>query len=194
MPSQTKNNRTILWVAQSALLIALLVVVQLLTFAIPKGMPLVSQIFTGSLVNLVLIMGAGTVGFSGAAIAAVISPILAFLFGQMTMPPMIPVVIAGNIVIVAITWAFFINDHKFSKGKAFGFDLAGVVVGAIVKTLVLFGAAMLIVVPVFFSGKPKVVANITLMFSWPQAVTAVIGGVLALIIVPRLRTFIKNKY
>lgn len=182
-----------MWVAESALLIALLVVVQLLTFAVPKSVPLVSQLFTGSLVNLVLIMGAGTVGFSGAAIAAVISPVLAFLFGQMAIPQMIPVVIVGNIVIVAITWAFFVNDNKFSKGKAFGFDLAGVIVGAAVKTLVLYGATVLLMVPVFFKGMPKIAKNVTMMFSWPQAVTAVIGGVLALIIIPRLRTFLKSR-
>jgi hypothetical protein len=188
----SSNTRAVLWVAQAAMLIALLVVVQLLTFAVPKSVPLVGQLFTGSLVNLVLIVGAGAVGFSGAAVAAVLSPVLAFLFGQLLFPQMIPVVAVGNLVIVGITWAFFAASRRDGKTLL---NLAGIAVGAVVKTAVLWAAASLIIVPLFFSASPKletVGRSISLMFSWPQLVTAVIGGLIALAVIPPVRTALKK--
>lgn len=193
MPVKTKNSKTVLWISEAGLLIALLVVVQLLTFAVPKGVPLIGQLFTGTLVNLVLIMGAGSVGFSATAVAAVLSPVLALLFGQMNFPQMVPIVAAGNLVIVAVTWAFFRKDEKFSKGKAFAFDLGGVILGSITKAAVLFGASTLIAVPIFFAQNAKVGKQITFMFSWPQLITALIGGIVAVLIVPRIRKAIASR-
>lgn len=192
MATSTNNKKAIVWVAQAGLLIALLVVVQLLTFVVPKSIPLVSQLFTGSLVNLVLIVGAGSVGFSGTAIAAILSPVLALLFGQMSFPQMVPVVAIGNLVIVAVTWAFFKNSAKMSGGAKFGFNIAGIAIGAIVKTAVLWAATSWLIIPVFFAGNAKVGKNLSLMFSWPQLVTAIIGGVIALLILPRIRTSRSN--
>lgn len=183
----TKNQKGIVWVVEAALLLALLVVVQLLTFAIPKGVPILGQLFTGSLVNMVLIVGAGSVGFAGTAVAAILSPVLAFAFGQMAFPVMIPVVAVGNLAIVAVTWAFFRPVGGKVPGTGRGF--AGVVVGAMAKTAFLWGATVLLMVPVFFSAKPQVGEKLSLMFSWPQAATAVIGGVLALLILPAVRTY-----
>lgn len=193
MSESAKNKKVITWVAEAGLLIALLVVVQLLTFVVPKSVPLVSQLFTGSLVNLVLIVGAGSVGFSGTAVAAVLSPVLALLFGQMTFPQMVPVVIAGNLVIVAVTWAFFRNDAKLPKSAGFGLDIAGIAVGAVAKTIVLWAATSWLIVPVFFAGNAKIGSKLSLMFSWPQLVTAIIGGILALLILPRIRTYLSHR-
>ena len=187
--TSTNNTMGLLWVAQAAMLIALLVVVQLITFILPKSVPLVSQLITGSLVNLVLIVGAGTVGFSGAAIAAVLSPVLAFLFAQMLFPQMIPVVAIGNLVIVGVTWLFFTAARREDKSLL---NLAGIAAGAIVKTAVLWAAAAIIVVPLFFSANPKVGGSISLMFSWPQLVTAIIGGLVALAVIPPVRTALKR--
>lgn len=189
----TNNKKAIMWVAQAGLLIALLVVVQLLTFVVPKSIPLASQLFTGSLVNLVLIVGAGSAGFSATAIAAILSPVLALLFGQMGFPQMVPVVAIGNLVIVAITWAFFKKGAKMSGGARIGFNIAGIAVGAVVKTAVLWATTLWLIIPAFFAGNAKVAKNLSLMFSWPQLVTALIGGAIALIILPRLKTYRNNK-
>lgn len=184
MTGETRNQSKVVWVAEAGLLIALLIVVQLLTFAVPKGVPLIGQLFTGSLVNLVLIVGAGSVGFSGTAIAAVLSPVLAFAFGQMTFPQMIPVVALGNLVIVAVTWAFFHRENRKT-----GTDILGVVLGAVLKTAFLWLATAAVMVPVFFAAVPTVGKKLTLMFSWPQLVTALIGGMLALLIFPAVRSY-----
>ena len=99
---------------------------------------------------------------------------------------MIPVVIIGNLVIVAVTWAFFKKDTK-------SLNIIGIAVGAVAKFAVLWATTVLLMVPVFFAGKPKVGKNISLMFSWPQLITAVLGGVLALLILPRIRTALHHK-
>lgn len=189
MSKSTNNKKTITWVAEAGLLLALLVVVQLLSFAVPKSVPLVSQLFTGSLVNLVLIVGAGSVGFSGTAIAAILSPVLALIFGQLAFPQMVPVVAIGNLVIVAVIWAFFRNNGKLSKGSAFGLNIAGIAVGAVAKTAFLWAATSLLIVPIFFVGKAAIGQKLAMMFSWPQLVTAIIGGILALIVLPPIRTY-----
>lgn len=186
-----KNHKIAVWVAEAALLLALLIAVQLLTFAIPKSVPLIGQLFTGSLVNMVLIIGVGTVGFSGTAIAAVCSPILAYLFGQMAFPQMIPVVAIGNLAIVAVTWAFL---HPSDSGRP-GLirSIGGIVTGAVVKAVFLWAATVWLMVPMFFAGKKALAAKITLMFSWPQAVTALIGGTLALLILPAIQSYRKKR-
>lgn len=189
MSKSTNNRKTVTWVAEAGLLLALLVVVQLLSYAVPKSVPLVSQLLTGSLVNLVLIVGAGSVGFSGTAIAAILSPVLALLFGQMVFPQMVPVVAIGNLVIVAVVWAFFRSDGKLSKGSVFGFHIAGIAIGAVAKTVFLWAATSLLIVPIFFAGKAAIGQKLGMMFSWPQLVTAIIGGILALLVLSPIRTY-----
>lgn len=189
MPEMEKKRNRIFWVAQAGLLIALLVVVQLLTFLMPKSVPLIGQLFTGTLVNLVLIVGAGAVGFAGTAAAAVLSPVLAFAFGQMLFPPMIPVVAIGNLVIVTVTWAFFTQRGRQSRPLGPMSGIIGVVCGAVAKTAFLWLSTVLVVVPAFFGGKKVVAQLLSLMFSWPQLVTAFVGGSLALVVLRFIRVY-----
>lgn len=183
-----KNKKLIVWVSEAALLLALLVVVQLLTFVVPKSVPILGQLFTGSLVNMVLIVGVGSVGFSGTAVAAVLSSVLAFAFGQMTFPQMIPVVAIGNLAIVAAVWPF-LRSTSSVKNPGIGRSIVGIAVGAVVKTSFLWGATAWLIVPVFFTGKNAAAQKLSLMFSWPQAVTAVIGGIAALLVLPAIRSY-----
>lgn len=186
-----KNKKVTVWVAETALLLALLVVVQLLTFTIPKGLPLVSQFFTGTLVNMVLIVGTGSVGLSGTAVAAVASPLLAYAFGQMTFPQMLPVVAVGNLIIVVILWLFF-RPSADAEAPGLCRSVLGIVVGAAVKSIFLWGMTVWLILPMFFAGKTKVAEKLSMMFSWPQAITAVVGGILALLVLPAIRTYRKR--
>ncbi|HCC00822.1 MAG TPA: ECF transporter S component [Ruminococcaceae bacterium] len=182
-----KRTNHILWIAQAGLLIALMVVVQLLTFAIPKSVPLVGQLFTGSLVNLVLIVGAGTLGLPGTAAAAILSPILAFAFGQMAFPQLIPVIAVGNLILVAITWIFFSHDGAHYQPASLVIDTTGIILGAVVKFLFLWLMVSKWIVPLLFNTKPIVANMISFMFSWPQLVTAIIGGFLSLLVLTIVR-------
>lgn len=188
----TTNKNKIMGVAQSGMMIALMIVVQLLAFVVPKSIPLVSQIFTGSLVNFVLIIGAATVGFTGTVSAAILSPVLAFAFGQMLFPQLIPVIAIGNSVIVAVTWFFFRHDN-LSKKSNIRIDLLGIVAGAVAKTAFLWAVISWIILPSFFAGKVQIAQKLGFMFSWPQFITAIIGGVIALLILPVIQTYRKNR-
>jgi hypothetical protein len=183
---RSKNFKRIMWVVKAALLLALVVVAQTLSKVIPTAaLPLISQLVTGSLVNLVLIVGAGSVGFSGTAVAAVLSPVLAYSMGQMIFPQMIPVIAVGNLIIVAVTWAFFHMHKKLP------FEIAGIIIGAAAKCAFLWIATAALMVPIFYSGS-KVASKLSLMFSWPQGLTALIGGILALLVLPAVRAYQKR--
>lgn len=182
------GRRGIVWVAQTALMLALLVVIQLISIGTA---PFLGQIITGSLVNLVLIVGAGSVA-SAAAVAAILSPLLAFVMGKMPFVQMVLVVAVGNLIIVVITWLFFRGRNRISYGILA--DISGIVLGAIAKWLFLWGAVEWVVVPMFFAGNKNVADKLGLMFSWPQLVTALIGGVLSLFILPAVRSYRKKEY
>lgn len=187
---KSTNLKRILWVVYAALLLALIVLAQTLSKVIPASVPVVSQLVTGSLVNLVLIVGAATAGFSATAVAAVLSPVLAFSMGQMPFAPMIPVILLGNLIIVAIAWAFLRKDEKRIFALRY---IAGVIVGAAAKCAFLWAATALIVAPIL-SKNPKVpVSKLLLMFSWPQGVTALIGGILALLVLPAIRAYRRGR-
>lgn len=182
------NSSYIHWVAEAALMLTLMLVVQLLTFVLPKSVPLISQLLTGSLVNLVLIVGSGSVGLAVVVVAAIISPLLAFLLGQMPFPQMIPVIAAGNLIIVIITWVSFQNRKKIKQNLIM--DIMGIISGAVVKWLFLWNTTIWIMLPIFFANNPKA-KNLAVMFSWPQLATALIGGALALFVLPSIRNFRK---
>lgn len=196
------NHHKTLWITTTAVLIALVVLAQLLTYAIPAGAliptPLgpirLSQFFTGSLVNLILIVGAGAAGFGSASIAALISPVLAALLGVIPggIPQMIPVVMIGNLIIVAIVWLCFKISTDLVRAGGIVLKILGVIVGAAAKAVFLWAATAKLIVPLF-NVKPKIAAQIGILMSWPQAVTALVGGILALMVLPALKIGAKNR-
>lgn len=68
-------NRKALWVAQTGVLLALLIVVQ----AVTSGLG--NTLVTGSLVNLILIVAVTTGGLASGITIALLSPLFAFIFG-----------------------------------------------------------------------------------------------------------------
>lgn len=185
------RNKKIIWITQTALLIALVVLAQLLSKVVPQN---ISQFVTGSLVNLVLIIGAFVPGFASAATAALISPILAAFFGIIPghLPQMVPVVMAGNLTIVFITWLFSRASHGLGKPSAAALNVIGVVAGALLKSLVMWGATTKIIIPVFHVAA-KLAKALIMVVSLPQFITGVIGGVLALLIMPAVRSASKGR-
>lgn len=185
------RNKKLIWVTQTALLIALIVLAQLLSKVIPGN---ISQFVTGSLVNLVLIIGAFVPGFASGATAALISPILAAFFGIIPghLPQMVPVVMAGNLTIVFITWLCSRASHGLGKQSAVVLNVIGVIAGALLKSAVMWGATVKIIIPVFHVAA-KLAALLIAMVSVPQIITGTIGGVLALLIMPAVRAASKGR-
>lgn len=191
MQNVKSQSKVLTIVAEAGLLTAMMVVIQLITLPI-KAVPLASQLVTGSLVNLVLILGAGTTGLIGAGLAGVLSPVLAVLFGQMAFPPLIPVVAIGNFLIVLISWAIFRLAREKEGGVRVLIAAAGIILGALVKTAFLWLGVTKIMTPLM-GVTAQNAAKLSLMFGLPQLITALIGGVFALAILPPVQKARKRR-
>ena len=93
-------RKKVLWITETALMLALLVALQAVTK--PLG-----QLVTGSCVNGVLAIAALLVGMSSGITVALLSPVFAFLFG-----------IAPNIVTVKLIFLLGYLRRKRSQSRA----------------------------------------------------------------------------
>ncbi|MGE5614887.1 MAG: ECF transporter S component [Bacillota bacterium] len=159
-----KNNTK--FIARTALLLATAIVFQVFGGFIPYH-----NFVVGSIVNAVLMIATAIAGlWSGIAIS-VIAPIVAALTNKAAIAPLIfafsPFIIIGNTIIVV---CFYLLGKKSR--------VAGVALGALLKFGFLYAA-----ISVFTSVvrmKPQVSITLKSLFSWPQLITAVVGGAIAL--------------
>jgi hypothetical protein len=185
-------NKKIRWITETAVMLALLVCLQWVGSFVPNQMT--KQLLTGTMVNCVLAVTALMVGLSSGITVALISPVCAFLLGiAPNFITVLPIMI-GNSFYVALLY-FIIG-----KTRRFGWQQPVALVSAAV---VKFGVLYLLVVKVICGvaagsllGKklgetvllaPPMLKMLPTMFAWPQLVTALTGGVIALAIVPVLR-------
>lgn len=184
-------DKKIRWITETAAMLALLICLQWVGSMIPDQ--LTKQLITGTCVNAVLAVTVLLVGMSSGITIAVISPVFAFALGiAPNIITVIPIMVGNTCFVVLL---------KLLSGKALWEKIVALLTAAVGK----FGVLYLLVVKLIcvvlkqdLLGKklgkytllgPKMVeANmLPLMFSWPQLVTALAGGVLALLIVPTLR-------
>lgn len=173
-------RKKILWITETAMMLALLVAVQGLTAGLQN------QILTGSCVNLILVVTALLVGTWGGAVVAVVSPFVAFLFGiGPKFVELLPAIAVGNLVLVLLYSLILGGDKKPIWLQAV------VWVGAAAAK---FGALYLLMVKLLVPGlvSAGTVAaaageKLSAQFGILQMVTALIGGAVALLIVPLLR-------
>lgn len=178
-----KIKRKSLWITYTATFIALLIVMQLATA------PLANPIITGSIVNLLLIISVMTCGLSSGIIVAIISPVLAKLVGIGPLWGIIPFIAAGNVVLIVI-WNFVGNIKLKYKIIA---HIIALIVAAAAKFAVLFISIVKIAVPYLLDLPQKQAEVITGMFSYPQLLTASIGGAAAVLILPVLLRAISKR-
>jgi len=184
---QVSIRQSVYWITRTAVMTALLVTVQFLTASFG------SQYVTGSAVNLLLAVSAFTFGPATGCTVGVISPIFAFIVGVgPVFPPLVPFIIIGNVAFV-ISWFLlgkaFKTDDQASRRKALVF--ISPVITAIVKFAVLYAGVVLIALPFILNVNEKQSAVLSLMFSYPQLITALIGGALASAVAPALRKALK---
>lgn len=175
-------NKKIRWITETAVMLALLVSLQALTK--PLG-----QLVTGSCVNCVLAIAALVGGPLCGLVIALVSPVLAFLLGIAQQYLTVPAIMIGNSVYVILLAQLLGNkDHKFVR------QTVSLVVAAAAK----FGVLYLIVAKIICgilaprllaagALKEPMLSVLPATFSWPQLITALIGGLIALLIVPVLR-------
>lgn len=170
-------NRKALWVTQTGVLLALLIVVQ----AVTSGLG--NTLVTGSLVNLILIVAVTTGGFASGFTIALLSPLFAFMFGIGPAFQQIVICVAlGNAVLVTI-WHLIAGINK--KQGVMNFAMA-TLVGALAKFGVLYLSIVQFVVPILLKMPAPKAAMVSGAFSFPQLITALIGGGLSILVVPVL--------
>jgi len=154
------------WLTRTAILLAILIVIQMV------GLP---QPFTGPIVNFILFFTISVVDLGSAVVIGAISPWIAFSRGILPPPlgPMIPFIIMGNVAMVFIYK--LVSHPKFIPANLFFRSILGVLAGALIKYLILSSAVKYFV---------QVPAPIAQMMSLPQLFTALGGGLLFLIIDP----------
>jgi len=142
------------WLTRAAILLAVALSVQ--SLRLPQGI-------TGPTINAALLVGTVLLGPWGAATIGFLTPLTAFLLGQLNpvLAPAIPFIMAGNGLLALL----------FGYGRRVNVYLA-VVVAAGVKYLILAAAVRYII-----SVPPQVSVALQL----PQLVTALIGGLVALL-------------
>ena len=164
-----------LWIAETAVLIALLVVLQFVTK--PLG-----QLVTGSCVNAVLATAVLIAGLGSGLTVAVLSPFFAFILGiGPQLFPITPAIAAGNCVLVILLHLICRNSLSLPRR----------VIACAAASFGKFLALYLLVVQLLcrvLELAEKQVATFTAMFSWPQLTTALIGSAIALLIIPRIKT------
>lgn len=172
----------IFWVTRTAVVLALLIALQVLTK--PFG-----QLITGSCVNLVLALTALVAGLPSALALALVSPVLAYLLGIAPQVLTVPAIMAGNCVYVLL-----LRLVAGRKGEKLWHQMLALISAAAAKFAVLYGAVGGLICGVLADRllsagmlKPPMLQLLPATFSWPQLVTALIGGGLAMGIYPLLK-------
>ncbi len=157
-----KKTRTL---TRTAILLAIALVFQFVKMG---------QLITGSGINAVLIIASQMCGLPWAAAIGLITPFMAVVLG-VTPPVMIvvvPYIVCGNVL--------YVLTYSLLKKRS---RIVGVGVAALLKFGLLYS-----VVNYFLTVKPPIKAAL----SFPQLLTALIGGIIALIIIKVLEKMDKQ--
>ena len=180
-------NKKIRWITETALMLALLVALQALTK--PLG-----QLVTGSCVNAILAVAALVGGPASGITVALISPVLAFLLGIAPQILTVPAIMAGNTVFVVLINLLAGKDSKRILRQILAWVAAAVAKFVTLYAIVVWLICGVLAESLLASGvmKPPMLTALPATFSWPQLITALIGGAVALLIVPALRKALRK--
>lgn len=178
-------NKKTIWITRTGVLLALLLALQWVTLGTKA---FAGQYITGSLVNCVLAVSALTAGLSSGLVIALLSPIFAYLLGIAPQLVVVPAIMAGNCALVLVLWAVGRGDAPMWR-KAVAVVLAAVckfVVLYLLVVQVICGVGASFLLGQSFFGAPvllqPMIQALPLTFSWPQLITALIGGVLGILV------------
>ena len=173
-------NKRVLWITETAVMTALLIVLQTATKA---G----GQYVTGSCVNAVLAVSVLAVGVWSGVAVALLSPFFAFLLGiGPQLLPIVPSIAVGNLVFVLIL-GLLAGEREtplWRKGAAW-------VLAACAKSAVLYLLVVKLLCTVLPLKEPQITA-FSIMFSYPQLVTALVGGAVGVLLAPVLRRALRR--
>jgi len=172
-------KKKILWITETAAMLALLIALQWATK--PLG-----QLVTGSCVNAVLAVSALFCGLSSGLTVALLSPLFAYFMGIAPNLIAVPVIMAGNSLFVLLLTAL--------QGKPVWKNIAAWLAAAAGKFAVMYTLMVWVICGVasdflLAQGllKAPMLKALPVTFGITQLFTALIGGGVALLIVPALK-------
>lgn len=178
-------NKKTLWLTQTAVMLALLIVLQ----AVTKSF---GQLVTGSCVNAVLAVCTLVAGGSSGLTVALLSPIFACVLGIAPNVVTVPAIMIGNCAYVLVLW-------KLCQGS-WTRRIIAAVLAAIAKFAVLYALVQLVICGLLAEFllaqgllKQPMLAMLNATFSWPQLFTALVGGAAAILMVPVLKKALHKK-
>lgn len=132
-----------------------------------------NQIITGTIINASLLIAVILLGMRGAILLSLLPSLVSLSFGllPMVMALMVPFIIMGNIALV----------YVFNLLREKNFFL-GLIPAALVKFSFLFLISNFVI---SFFIKQTVTDKIVVMMSYPQLITALMGGVVAYLLINR---------
>lgn len=181
---KSSAHKKVLWIVRTGVLLALLVSLQAVTK--PLG-----QLVTGSCVNAVLAVASLAGGISCGITIAVISPVLAFLLGIAPQILTVPAIMVGNTLYVVLLHLLYRENilrrciawlvAAAAKAAVLYAIVKGLICGVLAPSLMAAGTL-----------KEPMLQALPQTFSWPQLFTALIGGAVALLIVPVIKKAVKK--
>ncbi len=179
-----KKQSAARWVAYTAMGVALAAAAQYIGTLIPDiavifGPFSVRQLITGTLVNCVLLVFTARAGVASGVAVGVLSAILAALLGISNIA-VTPAVAVGN-GLLCLLYGLLMKRTGIPAARM---HVPAVLIGAAVKCAFLW-----LTVPLLLAGAglpEKQTAMLSIMFSWPQGITALCGGLLSWPILSRL--------
>lgn len=138
-------------------------------------------LITGTLVNMCLLITAWNAGLVPGLVISLLSPLTAFIMAQLT-TPYIPVIAAsflGNVIFCVIAWVPYATTMT---------RFALTIIAALAKYGAMAALNTYVVIPMLTDEKTLEAATAALnsLFSWQQLITALLGGLLALLLAPKL--------
>jgi hypothetical protein len=172
-------NKKIRWITETAIMLALLVSLQAITK--PLG-----QLVTGSCVNAVLAITVLVAGLYSGITVAIISPVLAYLLGIAPNLATVPAIMVGN--------GLFVAAWKLLDGKALWRRCVAWLASAAVKFGALYALVVWVICGVAADAllaqgilKAPMLKMLPASFGISQLITALIGGAVALLVVPPIK-------
>ncbi len=126
-----------------------------------------SQWITGPIVNAVLFISAVLLSVQSAVLIGLIPSIIALSAGLLNplLAPMVPFIMLSNTILILV----------FNYSRKFGYTF-GVVTAASLKFLFLFFTSTIVTGLII---KKEIASAAAAVLSWPQLITALIGGIIA---------------
>lgn len=182
-----KSKNHLRWITQTAVMLALLVALQAIT------KPL-RQLVTGSCVNAILAVTVLVGGLGSGLTAAAISPVLAYLLGIAPQILTVPAIMVGNCMYVLALHLLADREGKHLLRQVMAWLAAAAVKFGALYAIVVWLICGLLSEKLIASGvmKEPMLKVLPATFSWPQLITALLGGAVAMLMVPVLRKALKK--